>query len=45
MGRKSEQELPPSIYRFDPATAELTLMENEVVGPNGLAFSPDERTL
>ena len=45
MGNKGEQELPASVYRFDPATAELTVMEDEIVGPNGLAFSPDERTL
>jgi gluconolactonase len=45
MGRKGDQELPASVYRFNPATAELAVMEDEIVGPNGLAFSPDERTL
>ncbi len=45
MGRKAEQELPASVYCFDPATGETILVEDQIAGPNGLAFSPDEQTL
>ena len=44
-GDRSDPELPMSVYRLDPATGYATLLETEVPGPNGLAFSPDERTL
>ena len=44
-GDRSEPELPMGVYRFDPATGHATLLETEIPGPNGLAFSPDERTL
>ena len=44
-GERAEQELPASVYRLDPATGQATVVEREVPGPNGLAFSPDERTL
>jgi gluconolactonase len=45
LGRRGVQELPPSIYRFDPRTGETRLVESEIAGPNGLAFSPDEKVL
>lgn len=44
-GERAEQELPERIYRFDPATGEATIVADDISGPNGLAFSPDERTL
>ena len=44
-GERAPSELPGSVYRLDPATGALALLESEVAGPNGLAFSPDERTL
>ncbi len=44
-GNRAEQELPGSIYRFDPVTAQTMLLDDSVPGPNGLAFSPDEKTL
>ena len=44
-GNRVEQELPTNVYRFDPATGQATVVENEVAGPNGLAFSPDESIL
>ncbi|NGM86908.1 SMP-30/gluconolactonase/LRE family protein [Parapusillimonas sp. SGNA-6] len=44
-GEKAVQELPSSIYRIDADTLELTLISDSVQGPNGLAFSPDERIL
>jgi gluconolactonase len=34
-----------NVYRFDPATTEITAVITDRVRPNGLAFSPDERTL
>jgi len=44
-GARAEQELPGSVYRLDPATGHAALLEDGMSGPNGLAFSPDERTL
>src|SRR5690606_33849699 len=44
-GEQAAQELPASIYRIDAQTLELTLVNDRVQGPNGLAFSPDEQTL
>jgi gluconolactonase len=34
-----------NVYRVDPHTAEVKLVCNDFVQPNGLAFSPDERLL
>ena len=44
-GGKQMPELPPYLYRFDPKSAGLSIMADDFEGPNGLAFSPDERTL
>ena len=44
-GERAEQELAAGIYRLDPATGRATLLDDTVPAPNGLAFSPDERTL
>jgi gluconolactonase len=33
------------IYRINPATREITLLNDEMEWPNGLAFSPDEKKL
>jgi gluconolactonase len=33
------------VYRLDPETGELTMVVNDMEKPNGLAFSPDEKTL
>ncbi len=44
-GSKETPELPPSVYCFDPRAATLTLVADDFDGPNGLAFSPDERLL
>ena len=33
------------VFRFDPATGELAVVEDSFTRPNGLAFSPDERRL
>src|SRR6185437_1945553 len=44
-GGKQVAELPPTLYRLDPVTGELSVAANDFEGPNGLAFSPDERLL
>ena len=44
-GNRAESELPAAVYRLDPATGRATVLEAEMPGPNGLAFSPDEKTL
>lgn len=44
-GGKQQSELPPALYRLDPADGSLTVMADDFEGPNGLAFSPDERRL
>jgi|AntRauTorcE11898_2_1112593.scaffolds.fasta_scaffold15377_2 gluconolactonase len=37
--------LPTSIYHLDPQTGTLARLTNEIFKPNGIAFSPDYRTL
>jgi gluconolactonase len=45
-GHKAESEIGAShVYRLDPASAELEVVADDFVKPNGLAFSPDERIL
>jgi gluconolactonase len=44
-GHKAASELTPAVYRLDPRNHELTCVTADVEGPNGLAFSPDEKTL
>jgi gluconolactonase len=44
-GHVAEQELIPAVYRLDPATGAITIMADDIPGPNGLAFSPDESIL
>lgn len=44
-GGKQTPELPEAVYRLDPATGALAAMVTGLNGPNGLAFSPDERRL
>jgi gluconolactonase len=44
-GYKADPELPGQVYRVDGATGELTVVADDVNGPNGLAFSPDESRL
>jgi len=40
-GDKGEFELPTRTYRLDPATGAATVVDETLVKPNGLAFSPD----
>jgi gluconolactonase len=44
-GEKAEPELPASVWRIDGQTGEVTMMADDIEGPNGLAFSPDESVL
>jgi gluconolactonase len=45
-GDRSPSEIGSSnVYRIDPATGAVTLAIDELVQPNGLAFSPDESKL
>jgi len=40
-----EANLPCNVYRFDPKTNDLTVIISDLVMPNGIAFSPDEKLL
>ena len=44
-GHKAPSVLPTNVYRWDPATKELSVVIGEISRPNGLAFSPDESKL
>lgn len=45
-GWKAEPEYGAChVFCLDPATAELRVVADDFVKPNGIAFSPDERTL
>jgi len=44
-GGRQQSEQPPYLYRLDPDTGDLRIMADDFDGPNGLAFSPDEKRL
>ena len=44
-GQVTAPELPARIYRIDPLSGEAAIVTDEVLGPNGLCFSPDESLL
>ncbi|TRD22014.1 SMP-30/gluconolactonase/LRE family protein [Palleronia caenipelagi] len=44
-GHRSEPELGQNVYRLDPETGDVRVVADDILGPNGLAFSPDERHL
>jgi gluconolactonase len=44
-GHRAESESPQNVYRIDGATGEATAVATDIRGPNGLAFSLDEKTL
>jgi gluconolactonase len=44
-GGIAESERKPAVYRVDGQTGAVTVMTDEIEGPNGLAFSPDEKIL
>ena len=42
-GDRAASEIGASnVYRIDPATGAVTLVVDDIVKPNGIAFSPDE---
>jgi len=45
LGRNEPSELPMYVYRVDGQTGKTTVVADDVIGPNGLAFSPDEKIL
>jgi gluconolactonase len=38
-------ELPNNVYRYDPVTRQLSVVEPGLMMPNGIAFGPGEKTL
>ena len=44
-GEKAEPEQPAVVYRIDGQTGAASVVADDVDGPNGLAFSPDESVL
>jgi gluconolactonase len=44
-GFKPRPSLSDFVYRYDPRTADLSVVASDFDKPNGLAFSPDERVL
>jgi len=44
-GFRPEPQAGDHVYRWDPRTGMLTVVADEFVKPNGLAFSPDEALL
>ncbi|MEM1360884.1 MAG: SMP-30/gluconolactonase/LRE family protein [Pseudomonadota bacterium] len=44
-GHKSEPELGQHVYRLDPEKQTAEIVADDILGPNGLAFSPDESKL
>ena len=44
-GYQAEPELPQAIYRIDGASGQASVVADDVLGPNGLCFAPDERLL
>jgi len=44
-GGRQESEQPPALYRLDPDSGVVEAVACDFDGPNGLAFSPDERFL
>jgi gluconolactonase len=44
-GGRQESEQPPALYRFDPESSDIVAAAGDFDGPNGVAFSPDEKRL
>jgi gluconolactonase len=44
-GFKPDPMVGDFVYRYDPATEQIAVVADSFDKPNGLAFSPDERTL
>src|SRR5215472_9946815 len=44
-GERATQELPANVYRVDGKSGTAKVMADDLEGPNGLCFSPDETLL
>jgi len=44
-GHRADAELGQNVYRIDGQTLEATVVADDILGPNGLCFSPDEKIL
>ncbi len=44
-GHRHEPSLGQNVYRLDPETGAASVVADDVLGPNGLAFSPNEEIL
>jgi gluconolactonase len=44
-GLPAQPELPQNVYRIDGQTGKITVVAEDMDGPNGLCFSPDESKL
>jgi gluconolactonase len=44
-GHRITPELPTQVYRLDPKTGRATVAASGLGGPDGIAFSPDEKKL
>ncbi len=44
-GHRAPQSLPTNLYRLDPETGQGRVATADVIAPNGLCFSPDEKHL
>lgn len=44
-GNKAPSEIGQNVYRIDGETLQPTIVADDVLGPNGLCFSPDEKLL
>lgn len=45
LGKRPKEQAGNFVYRFDPASEALTVVQRDFDMPNGLCFSPDGRTL
>ncbi len=44
-GHRAPAALPRNVYRLDPASGAMRVVAGDFARPNGIGFSPDERTL
>ena len=44
-GTRADPELGQNVYRLDGETGEASIVADDILGPNGLCFSPDEKIL
>ena len=44
-GHKAEPEVAQAVYRVDGESGALSIVADDILGPNGLCFSPDEDML